>query len=63
VAASSASAATKVGRVDRLAKHDADYLRWLSRHSSGLRYKAEIEYALKTVSSEPTFSERLRGRD
>lgn len=25
-----------------LASHDPDYLRWLSRHSSGLRYRAEI---------------------
>lgn len=25
-----------------LATHDPDYLRWLSRHSSGLRYRAEI---------------------
>ncbi len=25
-----------------LARHDPDYLRWLSRHSSGLRYRTEI---------------------
>jgi curved DNA-binding protein CbpA len=25
-----------------LARHDPDYLRWLSRHSSGLRYRSEI---------------------
>ena len=25
-----------------LASHDPDYLRWLSRHSSGLRYRTEI---------------------
>jgi curved DNA-binding protein CbpA len=25
-----------------LAKHDADYLRWLSRHASGMRYRTEI---------------------
>lgn len=25
-----------------LAAHDPDYLRWLSRHSSGLRYRSEI---------------------
>jgi curved DNA-binding protein CbpA len=48
--------------IDRLAQHDPDYLRWLSRHSSGLRYRAEIDRALATVSSQPTFSERLRGR-
>ena len=48
--------------IDRLAKHDPDYLRWLSRHSAGLRYRAEIEKALATVSSEPTFGERVRGK-
>ena len=25
-----------------LARHDLDYLRWLSRHASGLRYRTEI---------------------
>ena len=25
-----------------LAAHDPDYLRWLSRHASGLRYRSEI---------------------
>ena len=25
-----------------IAAHDPDYLRWLSRHSSGLRYRSEI---------------------
>lgn len=25
-----------------LARHDPDYLRWLSRHASGLRYRTEI---------------------
>lgn len=25
-----------------LANHDPDYLRWLARHSSGLRYRSEI---------------------
>lgn len=25
-----------------LARHDPDYLRWLSRHSSGIRFRAEI---------------------
>jgi curved DNA-binding protein CbpA len=48
--------------IDRLAKHDPDYLRWLSRHSSGLRYRTQIERALASLSPEPTMSERLRGR-
>lgn len=25
-----------------LARHDPDYLRWLSRHASGMRYRSEI---------------------
>jgi curved DNA-binding protein CbpA len=29
-----------------LARHDPEYLRWLSRHSTGLRYRKAIELAL-----------------
>jgi curved DNA-binding protein CbpA len=29
-----------------LAKHDPDYLKWLARHSSGLRYRREISLIL-----------------
>ena len=29
-----------------LAGHDPDYLKWLSRHSSGLRYRKEISLIL-----------------
>jgi DnaJ-class molecular chaperone len=31
----------------QIADQDADYLRWLGRHSSGLRYRREIERILK----------------
>ena len=31
-----------------LARQDPDYLRWLSRHSSGLRYRTEIYQILGT---------------
>jgi DnaJ-class molecular chaperone len=31
-----------------LARHDPDYLRWLSRHSSGIRYRREIAELLDT---------------
>lgn len=48
--------------VDRLAKEDPDYLRWLSRHSSGLRYKGEIDRALKEISIQPTMNDRFGGR-
>ena len=45
-----------------LARHDPDYLRWLSRHSSGIRYRRAIEVALSEVGTAPTASQRTRGR-
>ena len=48
--------------IDDLARHDPDYLRWLTRHSSGLRYRSQIEKALASVSPGPSVSERVRGR-
>jgi curved DNA-binding protein CbpA len=32
-----------------LARHDPDYLLWLSRHSSGIRYRTEIYGILRTL--------------
>jgi curved DNA-binding protein CbpA len=32
--------------IGQLVRHDPDYLRWLCRHSSGLRFRAEIEARL-----------------
>jgi curved DNA-binding protein CbpA len=49
--------------IARIAREDPDYLRWLARHSSGIRFRGQIEAALATISSEPTMTERLRGRD
>ena len=39
-----------------LAKHDPDYLRWLSRHSSGVRYRNLITQLLppETVVTSKT---------
>ena len=34
--------AIKMARAYHLARKDPDYLRWLSRHASGLRYRTEI---------------------
>ncbi len=34
-----------------LARHDPDYLRWLSRHASGLRYRTEIYGILGRLGS------------
>lgn len=32
-----------------IARHDPDYLLWLSRHSSGIRYRTEIYGILRTM--------------
>lgn len=39
--------------ITQLARHDPDYLRWLGRHSSGIRYRTQIEAALAAVTSRP----------
>jgi curved DNA-binding protein CbpA len=38
-----------------LARHDPDYLRWLSRHSSGIRYRSAIA---KVLPGEPDLHRR-----
>ena len=35
--------------IDELAASDPDYLRWLARHPSGFRYRAEIERVLDSA--------------
>lgn len=52
----SGSASLDFGRyagwsIAQLARHDPDYLRWLSRHSSGIRYRREIHDELQCASS------------
>ena len=34
-----------------LARSDPDYLTWLSRHSSGIRYRTEIYQILRTMGA------------
>ncbi|HEY7737461.1 MAG TPA: DnaJ domain-containing protein [Candidatus Limnocylindria bacterium] len=34
-------------RLRELARRDPDYLRWLARHSSGIRYRSAIDQVLK----------------
>jgi curved DNA-binding protein CbpA len=34
-------------RLRELARRDPDYLRWLARHSSGIRYRSAIELVLR----------------
>ena len=47
--------------IAQLARDDPDYLRWLKRHSSGIRYRQQIDAALSEPTG-PTASERIRGR-
>jgi hypothetical protein len=35
--------------LEELAQSDPDYLRWLERHASGVRYRAEIHRVLGVV--------------
>ncbi len=54
--AASAGTQLKTGRYSGwtlrdLARQDPDYLRWLSRHSSGLRYRTEIYQILGRMGS------------
>lgn len=41
-----------------LATTDPDYLRWLARHPSGVRYRAEIERVLASAVPRPGDWER-----
>ncbi len=41
-----------------LAKHDPDYLRFLSRHSSGVRYRNQIAQLLPDLSEPAAPSRR-----
>jgi len=38
-----------------LARHDPDYLRWLSRHSAGLRFRDEIQ---RLLPNDPDLNRR-----
>jgi curved DNA-binding protein CbpA len=44
--------------VSQIAPHDPDYLRWLARHSSGIRYRAEIERVLRDPAPPPELRRR-----
>jgi curved DNA-binding protein CbpA len=47
--------------IRELAREDPDYLRWLSRHSSGIRFRTEIESVLREATT-PQASERVLGK-
>jgi hypothetical protein len=42
--------------VEELADTDPDYLRWLEKHQSGVRYRAEIRRVLGTTASSIDWS-------
>ena len=39
--------------IAELAESDPDYLRWLARHPSGVRYRAEINRVLSSAVPQP----------
>jgi len=45
-----------------IARHDPDYLKWLRRHSSGIRYRGAIEAAMTKAPAPPTAPQRIRRR-
>jgi curved DNA-binding protein CbpA len=45
-----------------LARRDPDYLRWLRRHSSGIRFRNEIDAALTTVDQSPPSAQMQQRR-
>ena len=45
--------------IAQIAAHDREYLRWLSRHTSGVRFRAEIERVLREPG-QPSQSGRRR---
>ena len=61
------SATIDFGRYDgwtlaELAKHDPDYLRWLNRHTSGLRYRREIGERLAASAATATVAPKTQAR-
>jgi Exodeoxyribonuclease X-like C-terminal len=44
--------------IEELAASDPDYLRWLARHPSGFRYRAEIARVLDSAVPHPGDWER-----
>jgi curved DNA-binding protein CbpA len=64
--AGSAGRALDFGRyegwtIKQIAPRDPDYLRWLSRHSSGVRFKAEIDAELRKQAELE--ANRLRAKE
>ncbi len=45
--------------IKNVAGQDPDYLRWLIRHSSGMRFRSEIEAALASTPTGPSTTDRV----
>ena len=45
-----------------ISRHDPDYLKWLSRHSSGIRYRGAITAAMSNAQAPSSASQRIRRR-
>jgi curved DNA-binding protein CbpA len=48
--------------IKQLARHDPDYLKWLARHSSGIRYRRLIEAELRAAAPAPAQQPERRRR-
>lgn len=48
--------------IKQLARHDPDYLKWLARHSSGIRYRRLIESELRAAAPAQAAPEPERRR-
>jgi curved DNA-binding protein CbpA len=48
--------------LEEIARQDPEYLEWLKRHSSGPRYRHEIDRVLAQRGSAPVTSSRFNGR-
>jgi hypothetical protein len=48
--------------IKQLARHDPDYLKWLARHSSGIRYRRLIEAELRAGAPAPAPEPERRRR-
>ena len=49
--------------IARLARQDPDYLRWLAPTHRGSDFVGRSRPRWRSISAEPTMTERLRGRD
>lgn len=49
--------------LEEVARADAEYLEWLKRHSSGLRYRHEIDRVLTELAKAPVMRSQVKERN